>query len=110
MAWKGFGAEDRKRAENRTRAQKSRELPGKGPKAGQKPGKGESQWPTPKSGPLAAWKRAETESKARKSHEPVVHFEEWTTSCLEWGGNWAKNRLSPYNCVKRKSQVISGTM
>ncbi len=39
-----------------------------------------SQWSTPSSGPLAAWKSAETGTKARESHEPVVHFVEWTTS------------------------------
>ena len=38
--------------------------------------------------------------------ELVVHSTEWTTGAalfLVFG-------LSPYNCVKRKSQVISGTM
>ena len=38
--------------------------------------------------------------------EPVVHFLEWTTGSALFAGI----RLSPYNCVKRKSQVISGTM
>ena len=40
------------------------------------------------------------------SLELVVHSAEWTTGSelfLAFG-------LSPYNCVKRKSQVISGTM
>ena len=46
---------------------------------GQKLGKGVSQWSTPSSGPLAPWESAEKGSKAPKSREPVVHFEEWTT-------------------------------
>ena len=50
-----------------------------------------SQWSTLSSGPLAAWERAETESKARKWYEPVVHFEEWTTSSPEQGSNQARS-------------------
>jgi len=45
-------------------------------------------------------------AKAPKKLEPVVHFGKWTTGFPENG----RIRLSPYNCVKRKSQVISGTM
>ena len=40
------------------------------------------------------------------SEEPVVHSAEWTTGA----GLFLVFGLSPYNCVKRKSQVISGTM
>ena len=47
-----------------------------------------SQWSTRKSGPLAAWESAETGSKVRKSHEPVVHFVEWTTSSPEKSATW----------------------
>ena len=50
---------------------------------GQKLGKGVSQWSTPSSGPLAPWESAEKGSKAPKSREPVVHFEEWTTGFME---------------------------
>ena len=40
------------------------------------------------------------------SEELVVHSPKWTT-----GATFSLVfRLSPYNCVKRKSQVISGTM
>ncbi len=57
----------------------------------QKPGKAVSQWSTPSSGPLAARESAEIGPKARKSHEPVVHFVEWTTSSPEKGSNLAKS-------------------
>ena len=40
------------------------------------------------------------------SGELVVHSTEWTTGA----GLFLVFGLSPYNCVKRKSQVISGTM
>ena len=62
---------------------------------GQKLGKGVSQWSTPSSGPLAPWEIAEKGSKAPKSREPVVHFEEWTTSSSEKYSNLAKSSEKP---------------
>ena len=68
---------------------------------GQKLGKGVSQWSTLSSGPLAPCEEAETGSKAGKRREPVVHFEEWTTSSLGEGRNLVRSPLSsiaaPYN-------------
>ena len=49
---------------------------------------------------------AGNQGKATILCELVVHSPEWTTGSAVFAGN----RLSPYNCVKRKSQVISGTM
>ena len=49
-----------------------------------------SQWPTPSSGPLAIWESAETGTKARKSHEPVVYSVEWTTGSPEKAATWPK--------------------
>ena len=43
-------------------------------------GKVRSQWSTLKSGPLARSETGEKVGKPGKSREPVVHFEEWTTS------------------------------
>ena len=51
-----------------------------------------SQWSTPSSGPLAAWESAEKGSKAPKSREPVVHFEEWTTGFMEKAEKRQKSR------------------
>ena len=62
------------------------------PKTGQKPGKGVSQWSTLESGPLAPWESAENGSKAPKSLEPVVHFEEWTTGFMEKAEKRQKSR------------------
>ncbi len=59
---------------------------------GQKLGKGVSQWSTPSSGPLAPWESAEKGSKAPKSREPVVHFEEWTTGFMEKAEKRQKSR------------------
>ena len=41
---------------------------------------GRSQWSTLQSGPLARLERSEKGWKLGKEAEPVVHFEEWTTS------------------------------
>ena len=39
-----------------------------------------SQWPTRSSGPLADLASVQKRLKRRKSHEPVAHSVEWTTS------------------------------
>ena len=72
-----------------------------------------SQWSTLKSGPLAAWESAENGSKARKSCEPVVHFEEWTTGFMEKAEKRQKSRKGASQwttgCPKKYSNLAESS-
>ena len=54
-----------------------------------------SQWSTLWSGPLAAWEKGEKGPKCRKIQEPVVHFEEWTTSYMGKGRKGPEMQRKP---------------
>ena len=72
-----------------------------------------SQWSTLESGPLAAWESAETGSKAPKSREPVVHFEEWTTGFMETAEKRQKSRRGvsqwPTSCPEKGSNLAKSS-
>ena len=55
---------------------------------------GRSQWSTLQSGPLARAESLENGGNWGKSHEPVVHSVEWTTSSQEKAENGPKARKS----------------